>query len=127
MFKAVIGKLACGAVLLIGFTACGAGSEGATEDQVAPSAGTGLDASGEISAMLSRAAANAEEAAPEAGDTSADVEASGLVCTECYVSLPPCFVDRDAVFAQTGILCVCQPPDLDQCCSTDTVDLECNL
>lgn len=128
MFK----NVTCGVALLIGFVACGAGSEEASEDLAAPSV-IGEEASNDESpAASSNAALSGDQESvggedKSAEDTSAEVQASGLVCTACYSSLPPCFEDRDAIFDETGVVCVCQPPDLDQCCGSNQFDLECNL
>lgn len=127
MFKAIIAKVTCGAALLIGFVACSAGSEEFSEDLAAGGETEALEASSGDTSAASLQVDRESEATSTGANASAEVEASGLVCTDCYVSLPPCFEDRDAIFEETGILCVCQPPDLDQCCASNQVDLECNL
>jgi hypothetical protein len=126
MFKVFIGKLACGAALLVGFAACGASTEGGVEDFAEPNAGEELEASSEASVAAANAAAEGDDVAAGA-DTSAAVEGSGLQVVDCYLNLVTCFPDRDRIFEETGILCVCQNPDLDQFCGTSLVDLECNI
>lgn len=128
MFKAFIGKLTCGVALLVGFAACGASDE-AYDDLAAPSAVDGTEAGeGEASAATQSVAADgADEAVGGDADPSAAVEASGFVLVDCFVSVAACFPVRDAIFAQSGVFCVCQPPDLDQNCGGNLVDLECNL
>jgi hypothetical protein len=128
MFKVFMAKLTVGAALLVGFAACGAGSEETPEDLAAPAVGDEAEASGgEVAAASPNATTDGEEASASGADTSAAVEPSALVCIDCYGTLATCFTDRDAIFQQTGVVCVCQPPDLDQCCTPSLVDLECNL
>jgi hypothetical protein len=128
MFKVFMTKLAVGVALLVGFVACGAGSEETTEDLAAPSVGDVPEASGgEVAAASPKATGDGEKSSATGADTSAAVEPSALVCVDCYGSLATCFTDRDAIFEQAGVVCVCQPPDLDQCCTSSLVDLECNL
>jgi hypothetical protein len=74
-------------------------------------------------------AADAQDATPTRADASAAVVPSTLVDIDCYVNLTTCFQDRDAIFANSGIVCVCQPPSLFNSCQTAPflVDLSCNL
>lgn len=124
MFKAFVGKLTCGVALLVGFVACGAGSEEAYEELDAPSAAEAISEENSTPAQDSVVDA---AALLEGADTSASVDPSGLVFVDCYANLVTCFPDRDAIFEQTGVVCVCQAPDLDQFCGSSLVDLECNL
>jgi len=71
--------------------------------------------------------ADAQSVLPAGADPSASVVPSGLVFVDCFGSLATCFDARDAIFEQTRVFCVCQPPDLDQFCGSSLVDLECNL
>jgi hypothetical protein len=128
MFKVFMGKLACGVALSVGFVACGAGSEETPEDFATSDVGDGAEViSGEATEADPNAAAGGEEAAVGDAETSAAVEGSGLQLVDCYLNLVTCFPDRDRIFEETGILCVCQAPDLDQRCGTGLVDLECNI
>ena len=100
-------------------------------ESVLPEAGLLTDAGSGFSELTQRYydafSADAQSVVPDGADASAAVAASGLVFVDCYLNLASCFRDRDLIFQQTRIVCVCQPPDLDQFCGTSLVDLECNL
>ena len=71
-------------------------------------------------------AADVQDLAAAGGSPSAAVLASTLVTVDCFINLTTCFASRDAIFRQSRVVCVCQPPSsLTDCGSF--VTLQCNL
>jgi hypothetical protein len=106
--------------------------EGGVES-VAPEAGLLGDKVSEFSPLTRQYydafAADAQNATPAGADVSAAVVPSGLVNVNCHASLTACFNERDQIFEETRIVCVCQPPSIFNSCQLApfTIDLDCNL
>jgi hypothetical protein len=71
-------------------------------------------------------AADVQDLAAAGGSPSAAVLASTLVTVDCFINLTTCFASRDAIFQQSRVVCVCQPPSFLTDCGS-LVTMQCNL